>query len=219
MTRDKGSLNKKEKQEIVLDVKKAFDKAKLNYNKKGIKRIVIPSVIIVLFIFLITIYWYFASNPRTLFIHSIENFSNTLEDSFDINRSDSGKIYINLNVKIGNEKINEYKYKIDYLIDDKRENSFLWKIYDKNNSLSKIAFYNSDKNYVYVPQLYNKYISFDDNYFNYNWEDTKIISKSIKKAFFKAINNYKISNTKLVLKLNKKHINTYIKKCLYQLEE
>lgn len=210
MTKEKNSLNKKEKQEIVSDVKKALEKAKNNlkkHNQKTSKSIII-SIIIIMIISLGIIYWYFASNPRKLFTSSTDTFFKTIEDNLVLNDNSKGHIDIISNVKTGNKELNKYNYKIDYLTDNNK-NYFLWKTYNENKLLSKLTFYNGNNGYLYIPDLHNKYIAFSNNYFNYNYKSSETIITSLNKAFLKAINNYKISKTKTVFKINGKLVNTY----------
>ena len=207
MTREKNILNKKEKQEIVLDVKKALD-AKVGFKNKETKKtikIIVFSIIVVLIISLGAFYLYFRSNPRTLFVNSLETFWDTLDRDLVFNDSLSGSADIGSNVKIGNHDLEKYNYKIDYLTDG-INNSFLWKVYKENELLSEVTFDNKDNGYVYIPNLYNNYIGFNDNYYNY--KNGEIIVKSLNKALLKSINNYKISNTKVVLKIDGKLVNT-----------
>ena len=207
MAKNKNSLNKKEKQEIVLDVKKALEEAKNNFknhDRKTPKKVIILSTIIILIISLGAIYWYFASNPRVLFGRSMNSFWNDLNKDFALSDNLTESVDISCDVKTGNKELNKYNYKIDYLTG----NNYLWKTYSGDNLLSEITFYNNDKSYIYVSDLNDKYISLNDDYFNYNYKDFKVLSESLNAAFLKSINNYKISNTKAVLKIDGMLVNT-----------
>ena len=206
----KNILNKKEKQEIVSDVKKAIEVARGNFkkhNKKKSKEITIISIVFAFIILMGVVYLYFANNPRTLFKHSLDSFWKNL-DSININTKGSLKAVINSNVKIGNKELNKYSYKVDYLLEEKNS-GFLWKTYDENNLLSEVTIYNDDKSYVYIPNLYDKYFSLDEEYLKYNYRDIKVIGESLNKAFLFGLGNHKILNTKDVFKINGKLINTY----------
>ena len=179
MAKGKNILEKSEKQEIVSDVKEAFDKAKNNssYAKRKNKLIAILSVIIVLVLFAFSIYWYLSSNPKTIFVHSINEFFERLDNnivSFN-NHPSYGNVYTEYETLTTDKHVNKYSFSFDY------------------------AAY--DKNCVLLNDLYDKYICFDDD-FVYSDKDIKTMTKSIGGAFLKAINGYKISNSKV--KITKK---------------
>ena len=210
MAKTDNILKKSEKQEIVSDVKEAFDKAKNNSNlfdnKKGKNNIlvVVFSVIIVLIISFGIIYWYLSSNPKTIFISSTNAIFENLISDFDDGFA-SGSIDVDYEISTGNTDLNRYDFKVDYTLDEKNNiSNNVVSVNRDGSSLSEMIFYNDNKVYLLIPSLNDKYIVLGDNNFNYNSDDIRVIIKYLKLAFLEGINSYKFSSSKVSLKIDDK---------------
>ena len=199
---EKEVLNKKEKMEIKGDVRNALKKAKTRnmsrteidaMNKENIKNQlnqklpIIASILIITTITFGFIYFYIVNNPKTIFIHSLNNlFGETLNES--------NNDVIQGQITITNNGI---KNQVNYRADNERLIA---------NTEGNTLYLKKQNAYFYSDEIADKYIKLD-NSINYDKNNIVYILSTIDDSITKALNNQKYTKTKESINIDGKKTN------------
>ena len=160
------------------------------------------------------------SNPQTIFTMAIDKFFSSISNSINDNAYDISKGKINIDFDVsGNKDSDFYKelskndFYIDYVLYNSGGQAFfkVKNIYDGNNSLNLKFYKNQSRYYLYLNDIYDKYIMFesDDTFNVIRSGDLKKILDGLNQAFDKVATSEKIIGSKTALDFDIKSLKVY----------
>lgn len=236
-------LDASEKEEIEADVKAAVYKARatssiiekannsnpdlLNQTEtdnilnqrtaKAKKRSKIPVIITILLIIvlaLIGLYWYLTNNPKTIFTKGVETIFTAFDQNIKENPYDltSGNISVTYKAEDENSSslAGPFSLQADYTTDSQNNifNLDLTTKYDNLDFIKANLYQENNKIYLYSADLYDRYIEFDGVQ-SADPNTIKIYVNSLKEAVLKAISNEKFYGNKLNITIDNQNVKTY----------